>query len=70
MSLIAIPIGFVVLAVVLLLAWRTVRFFIKLVLVGVLLLALLVGLGVWRWQANTNAPRNERQPNAPARRNR
>jgi 4-amino-4-deoxy-L-arabinose transferase-like glycosyltransferase len=70
MSLIAIPIVFVVLAVVLLLAWRTVRFFIKLALVGALLLALLVGLGVWRWQANTNAPRSERQTNAPARRNR
>ena len=70
MSLIAIPIVFVVLAIILLLAWRTIRFFIKLALVGVLLLVLLVGLGLWRWQANTNALRNERQPNAPARRNR
>jgi thiol:disulfide interchange protein len=70
MSLIAIPIVFVVLAVVLLLAWRTIRFFIKLALVGALLLALLVGLGIWRWQTNTNTPRGERQPNAPARRGR
>ncbi|MFL6212148.1 MAG: hypothetical protein ACJ74W_25115 [Pyrinomonadaceae bacterium] len=70
MSLIAIPIVFVVLAIILLLAWRTIRFFIKLALVGALLLALLVGLGLWRWQSSTNAPRNERQPNAPARRNR
>jgi multisubunit Na+/H+ antiporter MnhC subunit len=70
MSLIAIAIIFVVLGVVLLLAWRTIRFFIKLALVGVLLLALLIGLGLWRWQASAPAPRNERQSNAPARRNR
>ncbi|HYX41185.1 MAG TPA: hypothetical protein VE821_05790 [Pyrinomonadaceae bacterium] len=68
MSLIAIAIIFVVLAVVLAFARRTIRFFIKLVLVGVLLLALLVGFAWWRWHAGTSAPHNERQPSVPARR--
>ena len=68
MTLIAIAVVFVVLAAVLLLAWRAVRFFIKLALVGVLLLVLLIGLGVWRWQAT--APRAERPASAPARRTR
>ena|GEM_PF-5973104 len=68
MSLIVIAIVFVVLAVVLLLAWRTIRFFIKLALVGVLLLVLLAGLGLWRWRAGT--PRGGRQPSAPVRRGR
>ncbi len=65
MSLTAIAITFVVLAVVLLLAWRTIRFFLKLALVGVLLLLLLGGLAWWRW-AGANVPRPERQTNAPA----
>ena len=68
MTLIAIAVAFVVLAAVLMLAWRTVRFFIKLALVGILLLVLLIGLGLWRWQAA--APHTERQPSAPARRTR
>ena len=68
MSLITIAIVFVVLAVVLLLAWRTIRFFIKLALVGLLLAALLLGLGVWRWQAGTQ--NSNRPANAPARRTR
>ena len=68
MSLTAIAVVFVVLAVVLLLAWRTIRFFIRLALLGLLLLALLAGLGLWRWQ--TSAPPPDRQPSAPARRTR
>ncbi|PYS91944.1 MAG: hypothetical protein DMF64_10315 [Acidobacteria bacterium] len=68
MSLIAIAIVFVVLAIVLAFAWRTIRFFIKLALVGALLLALLAGFAWWRWQAGTGAPHSERQPSAPARR--
>ncbi len=70
MSLTAIAIICIVLAVVLALAWRTIRFFIKLALIGVLLLILLGGLAWWR-QAGGNgptAPRTERQPSAPARR--
>ena len=68
MSLIAIVIIFVVLAVVLAFAWRTIRFFIKLALVGALLLALLAAVAWWRWSAGTSAPSRERQPSAPARR--
>ena len=69
MSLAAIAVVFVVLAVVLLLAWRTLRFFIRLALLGLLLLALLAGLGLWRWQTS-GPPHNDRQPSAPARRTR
>jgi len=68
MSLTAFAIVFVVLAVVLLLAWRTIRFFVKLALFGLLLVALLVGLGVWRWQTSTQ--NNNRPANAPTRRTR
>jgi hypothetical protein len=70
MSLIAIAVVFVVLAVVLAFAWRTIRFFIKLALVGALLLALLAGFAWWRWPAGTSAPGREGQRSAPARRNR
>jgi hypothetical protein len=68
MSLITIAVVFVVLAAVLLLAWRTIRFFVKLALVGLLLAALLAGLGLWRWQAGTQ--HSNRPANAPARRTR
>jgi hypothetical protein len=68
MTLIAIAVVFVVLAAVLLLAWRAIRFLVKLALVGLLLLVLLVGLGLWRWQAA--APHTDRQTSAPARRTR
>ncbi len=72
MSLTVIAIIFVVLAVVLALAWRTIRFFIKLALVGVLLLLLLGGLAWWRGVGlnGPTPPRNERQPSAPTRRTR
>jgi multisubunit Na+/H+ antiporter MnhC subunit len=70
MSLIAIAIVFVVLAVVLAFAWRTIRFLIKLALIGVLLVVFLLGIAWWRWPGSTNAPSHERQPSAPARRNR
>ena len=70
MSLIAIAIIFVVLAVVLAFAWRTIRFFIRLALVGALLLALLIGFALLRWRADTSSPTHERPNNAPARRNR
>ncbi len=68
MSLTAIAIIFVVLAVVLALAWRTIRFFLKLALLGVLLLLLLGGLAWWRGGGLNGpaAPHNERQPSAPA----
>ncbi len=68
MSLTPIVVVFVVLAAVLLVAWRTIRFFMKMVLIGLLLVALLVGLGVWRWQ--TGMTNNNRPSNAPARRTR
>lgn len=72
MSLTAIAVIFVVLVVALALTWRTIRFFIKLALVGVLLLLLLGGLAWWRGVGmdGPTAPRNERQPSAPARRTR
>jgi hypothetical protein len=66
MTLSAIAVVFVVLAAVLMWAWRAVRFFIKLALVGLLLVVLLLGLGVWRWQ--TSAPPTARPPATPARR--
>jgi membrane protein implicated in regulation of membrane protease activity len=71
MTLIAIVIILLVLVVALAFVRRTVRFFIKLALVGLLLLALLIAFGVWRWRARTtNTPVLERQPSAPARRHR
>jgi membrane protein implicated in regulation of membrane protease activity len=71
MTLIAIVGILLVLVVALAFVRRTVRFFIKLALVGLLLLALLIAFGVWRWQARTtNTPAGERQPSAPARRHR
>ncbi|HEX8179894.1 MAG TPA: hypothetical protein VF525_10165 [Pyrinomonadaceae bacterium] len=70
MSFAVIAIVLVVLAVGLLLAWRTIRLFLKLVLVSALLLAVLLGVALWRWQARAPAPRNERPASAPARRTR
>ncbi len=52
--------------VVLLLAWRTIKFFVRLALIGVILL-LLVG-AYWWWQSSANAPTVRPAAGVPARR--
>ncbi len=67
MSYTFIVIAAAIALVVLLLAWRTIKFFVRLALIGVILL-LLVG-AYWWWQSSANAPTVARPAAAtPARR--
>lgn len=68
MSIGIITIAFAVLAVVLFLLARALRFFVKLALVGILLLAFIVGFIAWRWSGFGNLPADERHPAPAARR--
>ncbi|HVG30651.1 MAG TPA: hypothetical protein VM864_13165 [Pyrinomonadaceae bacterium] len=66
-AVIAAAVGLVLLFV----AWRAVRAFVRLALLGLVALALVAAYAAWRWHgANETAPaRNERrQQSAPARR--
>ncbi|MDQ3134235.1 MAG: hypothetical protein M3Q76_05405 [Acidobacteriota bacterium] len=57
--------------VALLLAWRAVRFFLKMVLLGIFLLALLVGIYVWSSSSrDAPAPPSVNRRPADTRRNR
>ena len=54
---------FVVAGAVLLLVWRTVRFIMRLALLGVLILALLVGALAWWYAAGESTPtQNQGRP--------
>ncbi len=56
--------------VALLLAWRAVRFFLKMVLLGIFLLALLVGIYLWFGSSDAPAPPSANRRPADTRRNR
>jgi membrane protein implicated in regulation of membrane protease activity len=65
-SVIAAAVGLVLLFV----AWRAVRAFARLALLGFIALALVAAYGWWRWHgSNEPVPaRNDRRQSAPARR--
>jgi membrane protein implicated in regulation of membrane protease activity len=65
-AVIAAAVGVVLLFV----AWRAVRAFVRLALLGLVALALVAAYVAWRWHASgdTTPARNERRQSAPARR--
>lgn len=60
---------FVVAGIVLLLVWRAVRFVMRIALIGVLILALLVGALAWWYAASSSTPaQNQKRPASSGRR--